>query len=135
VYLMLSPCDVSLCDALRCISHIRALVLLWPAGCCTSCERLHLKEQSMPPNEHRDGEPLPQDPRDSRRDAGSQREPGNAGAPAESTEAMKQSNATRSNVHPEQTAEVPHGTGDHPEPPGGGGRPSQRKRAGDPRKS
>jgi hypothetical protein len=94
----------------------------------------------MPPNENRNGEAPPRDARDtrrdaSRRDADSQRKPGNADASAEPTEAMKQSNPPRANVHPEQTAEVPHGTGDHPEPPGGGGRPSQRKRADDTRKS
>jgi hypothetical protein len=33
----------------------------------------------------------------------------------------------RSNEHPKQTAEVPLGTGDHAEPPGGGGRPAQRR--------
>jgi len=93
------------------------------------------KEQSMPPNEHRNGEPPPLDPRESDRNAGGQREPRNAGESTEPTEAMKQSNPSRANVHPEQTAEVPHGTGNHPEPPGGGGRPSQRKRAGATRKS
>ncbi|MDQ7977595.1 hypothetical protein QYH69_10130 [Paraburkholderia sp. SARCC-3016] len=54
--------------------------------------------------------------------------------PAPPTEAMKQANPPRANVHPEQTAEVPHGTGSHSEPPGGGGRPSQRQRPEDARK-
>jgi hypothetical protein len=53
---------------------------------------------------------------------------------ANPTEAMKQANPPRANVHPEQTAEVPHGTGSHSEPPGGGGRPSQRQRPEDARK-
>jgi hypothetical protein len=91
------------------------------------------KEQTMPSNENRSGERSPQGARDSERDAGNQRrEPGsNADTPVEPTEAMKQSNPPRSNIHPEQTAEVPYGTGNHPEPPGGGGRPAQRKRPDD----
>ncbi|WP_118184657.1 hypothetical protein [Paraburkholderia phosphatilytica] len=40
----------------------------------------------------------------------------------------KESNPPRSNVHPEQTAEVPYGTGSQPEPPGGGGRHSQQRK-------
>jgi hypothetical protein len=40
----------------------------------------------------------------------------------------KESNPPRSNVHPEQTAEVPYGTGQHPEPPGGGGRHAQKRK-------
>jgi hypothetical protein len=93
-----------------------------------------LKEENMPPNENRHGQQPPQDARDSRHDAGHPREPQAAGAPVEPTETMKQSNPPRASVHPEQTAEVPHGTGNHPEPPGGGGRPSQRKRPDDTRK-
>ncbi|MEX3931656.1 hypothetical protein AB4Y32_07515 [Paraburkholderia phymatum] len=46
--------------------------------------------------------------------------------PGEPTETMKDTTPQRSNPHPKQTAEVPLGTGDHPEPPGGGGRPSHR---------
>ncbi|GAB7523956.1 hypothetical protein [Paraburkholderia sp. 2C] len=97
----------------------------------------------MAPNQNRDGNQPSQDARDSRdsrdshdshRDARNRREPGSTGTPSEPTEAMKQANPPRANVHPEQTAEVPHGTGNHPEPPGGGGRPSQRKRSDNTRK-
>ena len=45
--------------------------------------------------------------------------------PGEPTETMKRSNPPRSNERPQQTAEVPLGTGEHAEPPGGGGRASQ----------
>lgn len=44
--------------------------------------------------------------------------------PGEPTETMKSTTPQRSNPHPKQTAEVPLGTGDRPEPPGGGGRSS-----------
>ncbi|MPW16757.1 hypothetical protein GCT13_07355 [Paraburkholderia sp. CNPSo 3157] len=47
--------------------------------------------------------------------------------PGEPTETMKSTTPQRSNPHPRQTAEVPLGTGDRPEPPGGGGRPSHRR--------
>lgn len=40
----------------------------------------------------------------------------------------KESNPRRSDEHPQQTAEVPYGTGRHSEPPGGGGRPAQRRK-------
>ncbi|HZZ03288.1 hypothetical protein [Paraburkholderia sp.] len=45
--------------------------------------------------------------------------------PVEQTEAAAQTNPRRSSERPEQTAEVPLGTGTHAEPPGGGGRESQ----------
>ncbi|WP_025597595.1 hypothetical protein [Burkholderia sp. WSM2230] len=38
----------------------------------------------------------------------------------------QQTNPPRSNQHPEQTAEVPLGTGAHAEPAGGGGRASHK---------
>ncbi len=44
--------------------------------------------------------------------------------PGEPTETMKATNPPRSNPHPKQTAEVPLGSGDRPEPPGAGGSPS-----------
>jgi hypothetical protein len=75
-----------------------------------------LKEKTMAPNDNR-----------THKEQREQLQP-------EPTEPMKQSNPPRSNVHPEQTAEVPHGTGNHAEPPGGGGRPSQRQRPDDTRK-
>ncbi|MEM5436205.1 hypothetical protein [Paraburkholderia diazotrophica] len=55
--------------------------------------------------------------------------PGTTTEPGEPTETMKSTTPQRSNPHPKQTAEVPLGTGDHPEPPGGGGRPSHRGEA------
>lgn len=45
---------------------------------------------------------------------------------SEPTQPEKDTNPPRSNERPHQTAEVPLGSGGHPEPPGGGGRPSQR---------
>lgn len=47
--------------------------------------------------------------------------------PGKPTETMKSTTPERSNPHPKQTAEVPLGTGNHAEPPGGGGRQSQKK--------
>jgi hypothetical protein len=47
--------------------------------------------------------------------------------PVEQTGVDQQTNPPRSSEHPVQTAEVPLGTGSHGEPPGGGGRESQRK--------
>jgi hypothetical protein len=47
--------------------------------------------------------------------------------PVEQTGVDVQTNPPRSNERPEQTAEVPLGSGTHAEPPGGGGRESQRK--------
>jgi len=47
--------------------------------------------------------------------------------PVEQTGVDKQTNPPRSSERPAQTAEVPLGTGSHAEPPGGGGRESQRK--------
>jgi hypothetical protein len=47
--------------------------------------------------------------------------------PVEQTGVDKQTNPPRSSESPAQTAEVPLGTGSHAEPPGGGGRESQRK--------
>lgn len=46
--------------------------------------------------------------------------------PDGTSEVARKTNPERSNEHPVQTAEVPLGTGSHPEPPGGGGRASQR---------
>jgi hypothetical protein len=43
------------------------------------------------------------------------------------TETMRESNPPRSSEPAKPSAEVPLGTGEHPEPPGGGGRASQRK--------
>lgn len=42
--------------------------------------------------------------------------------PVEQTGVDAQTNPQRSSERPEQTAEVPLGTGTHAEPPGGGGR-------------
>ncbi|MFM0340072.1 hypothetical protein [Paraburkholderia fungorum] len=47
--------------------------------------------------------------------------------PVEQTDVAAQTNPPRSGERPAQTAEVPLGTGGHAEPPGGGGRESQRK--------
>lgn len=47
--------------------------------------------------------------------------------PVEQTGVDKETNPPRSSERPAQTAEVPLGTGAHAEPPGGGGRESQRK--------
>jgi hypothetical protein len=47
--------------------------------------------------------------------------------PVEQTGVDQQTNPPRSSERPAQTAEVPLGTGAHAEPPGGGGRESQRK--------
>ncbi|WP_244146452.1 hypothetical protein [Paraburkholderia sp. BCC1876] len=47
--------------------------------------------------------------------------------PVEQTGVDKATNPPRSTEHPAQTAEVPLGTGAQAEPPGGGGRESQRK--------
>jgi hypothetical protein len=48
--------------------------------------------------------------------------------PVEQTEVAAQTNPRRSSERPEQTSEVPLGTGTHAEPPGGGGRESQGKK-------
>jgi hypothetical protein len=48
--------------------------------------------------------------------------------PVEQTGVAEQTKPQRSNERPVQTAEVPLGTGTHGEPPGGGGRASQRKK-------
>ena len=61
------------------------------------------------------------DKQDDRKKTGTTTEPG------EPTETMKATNPPRSNPHPKQTAEVPLGSGTHAEPPGSGGRESQRK--------
>jgi len=47
--------------------------------------------------------------------------------PVEQTGVDKATNPPRSSEHPVHSAEVPLGTGEHAEPPGGGGRESQRK--------
>jgi hypothetical protein len=47
--------------------------------------------------------------------------------PVQQTGVDEQTNPPRSSERPAQTAEVPLGTGAHAEPPGGGGRESQRK--------
>jgi hypothetical protein len=47
--------------------------------------------------------------------------------PVQQTGVDKATNPPRSVERPAQTAEVPLGTGAHGEPPGGGGRESQRK--------
>ncbi|WP_244745114.1 hypothetical protein [Paraburkholderia terricola] len=47
--------------------------------------------------------------------------------PVEQTDVAKQTNPRRSSERPKQTAEVPLGTGEHAEPPGGGGHASHRK--------
>lgn len=47
--------------------------------------------------------------------------------PVEQTGVDKATNPPRSKERPAHTAEVPLGTGTHAEPPGGGGRESQRK--------
>lgn len=47
--------------------------------------------------------------------------------PVEQTGVDKATNPPRSDEHPAHSAEVPLGTGEHAEPPGGGGRESQRK--------
>lgn len=47
--------------------------------------------------------------------------------PVEQTDVAAQTNPKRSSERPEQTAEVPLGSGTHAEPPGGGGRESQSK--------
>jgi hypothetical protein len=46
--------------------------------------------------------------------------------PVVQTGVDRQTNPPRSNERPEQTAEVPLGTGTHPEPAGGGGRASHK---------
>jgi len=46
--------------------------------------------------------------------------------PVVQTGVDRQTNPPRSNEHPEQTAEVPLGTGTHGEPAGGGGRASHK---------
>ncbi|WP_156923553.1 hypothetical protein [Burkholderia sp. WSM2232] len=46
--------------------------------------------------------------------------------PVVQTGVDQQTNPPRSNQHPEQTAEVPLGTGAHGEPAGGGGRASHK---------
>ncbi|WP_223217490.1 hypothetical protein [Paraburkholderia phenoliruptrix] len=46
--------------------------------------------------------------------------------PVVQTGVDRQTNPPRSNQHPEQTAEVPLGTGAHGEPAGGGGRASHK---------
>jgi hypothetical protein len=48
-------------------------------------------------------------------------------APVEQTGVDVATNPPRSSEHPVHSAEVPLGTGEHAEPPGGGGRESQRK--------
>lgn len=48
--------------------------------------------------------------------------------PVVQTGVDKQTNPPRSDERPAQTSEAPLGTGAHAEPPGGGGRESQRKR-------
>ena len=48
--------------------------------------------------------------------------------PVEQTGVDEQTNPPRSGERPAQTAEVPLGTGGYAEPPGGGGRESQRKK-------
>jgi len=55
------------------------------------------------------------------------RKTGSTTEPGEPTETMKSTTPERSNPHPKQTAEVPLGTGNQSEPPGGGGRESQKK--------
>jgi hypothetical protein len=57
----------------------------------------------------------------------SERRTGTTTEPGEPTETMKSTTPERSNPHPKQTAEVPLGTGNQAEPPGGGGRESQKK--------
>jgi hypothetical protein len=52
------------------------------------------------------------------------RKTGTTTEPGEPTETMKSTNPPRSKEHPKQTAEVPLGSGDRPEPPGAGGVPS-----------
>ncbi|WP_176055293.1 hypothetical protein [Paraburkholderia caribensis] len=52
------------------------------------------------------------------------RRTGTTTQPGEPTETAKATNPPRSNPHPKQTAEVPLGSGDRPEPPGTGGHPS-----------
>ncbi|MDT8839201.1 hypothetical protein ParKJ_17415 [Paraburkholderia fungorum] len=47
--------------------------------------------------------------------------------PVVQTGVDQQTNPPRSTEHPPQTAEVPLGTGEHAEPPGGGGTPSHKK--------
>jgi hypothetical protein len=47
--------------------------------------------------------------------------------PVVQTGVDKATNPPRSNEQPVQSAEVPLGTGEHAEPPGGGGRESQRQ--------
>lgn len=47
--------------------------------------------------------------------------------PVEQTGVDEQTNPQRSSERPAQTAEVPLGTGERAEPPGGGGREPQRK--------
>nr|WKF61389.1 hypothetical protein HUO10_005920 [Paraburkholderia busanensis] len=47
--------------------------------------------------------------------------------PVEQTGVDQATNPPRSSERPAQSPEVPLGTGDHAEPPGGGGRESQRK--------
>lgn len=46
--------------------------------------------------------------------------------PAKQTDVAEKTNPERSSERPHQSAEVPLGTGTHAEPPGGGGRQSQR---------
>jgi hypothetical protein len=60
-------------------------------------------------------------------DAAEARRRSGATGGAEPTETMRKTNPPRSNEHPVHSAEVPLGTGNHSEPPGGGGRESQRK--------
>jgi hypothetical protein len=45
---------------------------------------------------------------------------------ASQKEEAERTDPRRASQRPKQTAEVPLGTGGHPEPPGGGGRQSQR---------
>jgi hypothetical protein len=60
-------------------------------------------------------------------DAAEARRQSGATGGEEPTETMRETNPPRSNEHPVHSSEVPLGTGNHAEPPGGGGRASQRK--------
>lgn len=49
-------------------------------------------------------------------------------------EEAERTDPRRTHQEPKQTAEVPLGTGNHPEPPGGGGRQSQRAASNGPQR-
>jgi hypothetical protein len=71
----------------------------------------------MQHDQHSQNEPAAQTPKDSEQD--------DTRTAAQKQEAER-TDPQRTSQRPSQTAEVPLGTGTHAEPPGGGGRQSQR---------